>query len=353
MPSKTWSATCEVRGRNRGDASMNLSLLRSGLGVPVLMFHGLCEQIPKYALWSGGRTCLLRLEDFSKLIEWCSKNYHILRLQDLEEYLTSGNRKRPAMILTFDDGLASVIDLAVPVLQEYRASAVVFVTTGWTDLARSPDIFALERIVWEHIPTNLVISVNGKRLELQVTSRAQIPEAFTKLWGFLFEVRFPPLKLVAEDVLVNSKPWERDDTHEDRHFWFPASWEELRAAAQTEVIEIGSHMVSHLPLPWLSDDEKRFQLQRSHDELSRIIGLPVIACSYPHGFADDSTITMAEKIYRWGFTNKPGRVGVSTPRGTAPRYHVPGESQVWIRWELRWGRSAKILRRVKSSFTPK
>jgi hypothetical protein len=89
-------------------------------------------------------------------------------------------------------------------------------------------------------------------------------------------------------------------------------------------------MVSHVPLPWLSDEEKLFQLNHSREELSNAIDVPITACSYPHGLTDENTISMAKKAYDWSFTIKPGRVNQKTPRNLAPRYHVPGESPLQI-----------------------
>jgi peptidoglycan/xylan/chitin deacetylase (PgdA/CDA1 family) len=169
------------------------------------------------------------------------------------------------------------------------------------------------------------------------------------LWDFLFEVRFPPLRLDTENVFIDGEPWERQTALEDRHFWFPATWEELRTAAQKGELEIGSHMVSHVPLSWLSEDEQRFQLQHSRDELSRIIGSPVTACSYPHGFVDERVIKIAQEVYSWSFTNIPGRVSIKTSRGTAPRYHVPGEAPEQVRRVVRWSRNTSLLRRIDFS----
>lgn len=328
---------------------MNISLLHGRKGVPVLMFHGLCESVPEYALFPAGRTCILEVEAFSRLMAWCSKNFDILRLADLDEYLITGEKKLRPIILTFDDGLASVIDLALPILREYQAPAVIFVTTEWTDSAHTPKIFLLERILWERIPKTVLVRVKDKQLELQISSRAQASKAITRLWNFLFENRFPPLKLDVENIIINGKLFEWNEVPEDRHFWFPARWKELQTAAHDRLLEIGSHMVSHVPLPWLSDSEKLFQMQHSRDELSRILGVQVKACAHPHGPVDDRTIAMAEKIYNWSFTNKLGRINVKTSRGAAPRYHVPGEMPGRVKWMLRWGQGISILRTIYSS----
>jgi peptidoglycan/xylan/chitin deacetylase (PgdA/CDA1 family) len=324
---------------------VNLSLFPIFSGVSVLMFHGLCERVPEYALFPEGRKCLIEVEKFSKIINWCSENYKILRLTDLDDHLLDGSQKPPGIILTFDDGLASVIDLAIPILQKYCISAVLFVTTDWIDSGRTPDIFLLEKTIWKCLPANLVILIDGRRLEFQIDSRQEASKAFARLWEFLFEVRFPPLKLNAENIYINGKKWERRES-EDRYFWFPATWKEICGAVQTGLIEIGSHMVSHTPLTWLSDEEKLFQLKHSRDQLSNVIGLPVKACSYPHGPIDKMTMSMSEKVYQWGFTNRSGRVCSVTNRIAAPRYPVHGEAPEHIINMLRWGRTISRIKRV-------
>jgi len=304
---------------------MNLKSSDDPHGIKVLMFHGLCERIPEYAVFPGGRSCLLQFDEFVEIIQWCSENFQALRLENLDDFFSSRNDGLPPIILTFDDALASFFDLALPVLQEYQMPAVVFVTTDWTNSARTPCIFLLEKAVWDRLPVRLSITVNEKRISLNVGSREEVPGVFATLWDFLFRNHFPPLELRPDHVLFDDRPWYRRNTPEDRHFWYPASWEELYAAANSGYIEIGSHMVSHTPLSWLSDEEKRFQLEHSGNVLSSITGLPVRACSYPHGVTDDATIALAEQTYDWGFTIKPGRVCAEMQRGAAPRYHVPGE----------------------------
>ena len=333
---------------------MYFSLLDRFFGVPVLMFHGLCEHIPEYAQFPGGRTCLLSVDDFSNLIDWCVKNFNIIRIRDLEKHLTTRNRKRPSLIVTFDDGLASVIDLAVPILRKYGISAVVFVTTDWVDASRTPDIFALERAIWECVPAKIKISVRESSLELSIPSKSHIPESLTKLWNFLFEIRFPPLSLSAESITFDGKPWTREVMQDERHFWFPASWDELIVAGQSGTIEIGSHMVSHVPLTWLSVEERLFQLQSSRNLLENKTGLQVISCSYPHGQVDDDVTILAEQQYRWGFTIRSGRAGRLTPDCAVPRFHVPSESPKQIIETIKWGqlaiKSQKIVSTLKDYF---
>ena len=105
-------------------------------------------------------------------------------------------------------------------------------------------------------------------------------------------------------------------------------------------------MISHIPLHWLTEKEKLMEIEGSREIISRMIDLPVTACSYPHGFVDERTIQLSKGIYKWGFTNRPGRVRNITNRNAAPRYHVPGEAPEHIIETLRWGRTMSRIRRA-------
>jgi peptidoglycan/xylan/chitin deacetylase (PgdA/CDA1 family) len=314
-------------------------------GVPALMFHGLCRKVPEYSVFSESRTCLIEEADFVKIIEWISANYDVIRLDDLGR-VNTGRWKRKPVLLTFDDALLSVIDIACPVLKQYNMSAVVFVTVDWIDSGKAPDIFQLEKLLWQRVPCDLALKTGTRAYSAVLNDRNDIPAALSGLWNFLFEIRFPPLGLSAAQVSINGRPWDREEKDDDPYFWFPSTWEQLKQAAGDGTLEIGSHMASHTPLQWLSKEEKLFQLQYSHDALSQRTGGKVISCSYPHGLIDEETIGLAEGIYQWGFTNRYGLIDGKTRPGTVPRCHVPGEDPMSIRDVLNWGYKASRIKRM-------
>ena len=325
---------------------MNLPLLRPPSGMPVLMFHGLCRRVPDYALFMGGRTCLLALPDFENIIRWCGDRYDFVRIADLEQIASGEWRGRPPLLLTFDDGLASVIDLAVPVLREHGASAVVFVTTEWTDSQSTPHIFGLERVVFDCLPVHLSIRVKDHIIELPIRSRREGQRSFRKLWKELFRLRIPPHALQPEDVLLDGEEWDGGGGDGDREFWHPATWDELREGALEGVIEIGSHMLSHRPLSWLSPDEQQRELGESAELLESAFGTPIRACAYPHGLFDEQVAALASDTYRWAFTTRRGRLDPRTRSAAVPRYHVPGEAPDLVLRELEHGRGARWAARL-------
>jgi peptidoglycan/xylan/chitin deacetylase (PgdA/CDA1 family) len=324
---------------------MKLTTFDVPLGIPVLMFHGLCRDIPEYAVFADTRTCLIKQNEFSRIIGWIARNFQVIRLEDLDGNVCAGSSKRSPILITFDDALASVIDLACPILASHGISAVVFVTTEWTDSKKTPDIFLLEKFLWENAPVDVEIQIPDARLQLKISSKIDVADSLKKLWEFLFQAEFPPLNITDQNIIINNKPWNSKDVEEDRYFWFPATWDELRSSADAGVIEIGSHMMSHGPLKWLSDEKRTIELEGSKDKLSRMIGRPIISCSYPHGIIDGEIIELSSRIYKWGFNNQIGRLRRATNHNLIPRYHVPGELPSSIIDTLKWGYT---ISRIKS-----
>jgi len=56
-----------------------------------------------------------------------------------------------AVVLSFDDGLASFRDIAMPILEEYGYPAVLSVVTGWADGRRVPAEYRGRLLTWEQL----------------------------------------------------------------------------------------------------------------------------------------------------------------------------------------------------------
>ena len=285
------------------------------------------------------------VDDFSSVVQWCCQNYDVVRVSDIEDLLSGRFPRSRPLLLTFDDGLASAIDYGLPVLRQKRISAVMFVATGITDSGRTPDIFQLERIIYECTPAKLEIEPQGERLDLIVPSKADVSDFFFKLWNWLTERRFPPLQFSLDSVRVNGDVVKRDVMPQDREFWFPASWDELKAAAREGVLEIGSHMVTHQPLPWLTRDKIEKEMMDSQSRLEREFAQSVGVCAYPHGQANEVVCEVAGAHYRWAFADSGGPLKGISQRLRAPRIHVPSEN--WAEVKRAVSKLSRGLRRLR------
>jgi len=312
----------------------------------VLMFHGIVEEIPEYAIYPATRTCLIRQRDFETCVAWCTRTQKVITLRDVPRYL-SGNATEPAILITFDDGLASVLDLGLPVLTKYGASAVMFVTTDWIDRQETPAIFRLERDLWDAPPTELALHVREHTHRVTVRTREGVPAALASVWNFCFSRRIAPMSLRSDYFRFDNRTWDPDPARQERYVWFPARWEELASAARSGAIEIGAHGRSHTPWPWLSEGERQREIAEVRQRLQDLTGGVVQACSYPHGMNDAATRAVARNCYDWAFTTER-RLAVLDEADALPRFHVPGERPVLMDAIVGWPFVGRVLRKGAS-----
>ncbi len=121
--------------------------------------------------------------------------------------------------------------------------------------------------------------------------------------------------------------------------------------ADTPLIEIHSHTMTHVRLTETSPDAMWGELADSRRELEKIVGHPVRAISYPHGSCDKAVFEMSQKAgYDYGFTIEPETVTSQNDKMALPRVSVsPKDSLFVLKLKLRgaYGYSG-VAKRVKS-----
>src|SRR3954453_3930062 len=101
-----------------------VSAFRSMLSwTPVLMLHEVLpdntDSRPPYSITQSGLRAVLR--DFTE------RGY---KSGTLDDVVAGGSNRGKRVVLTFDDGTSEFIEHALPVLQEFKFSAVLFVVAG-------------------------------------------------------------------------------------------------------------------------------------------------------------------------------------------------------------------------------
>lgn len=319
---------------------------RQESSLTVLMFHGVVKEMPPYAVFRDSRTCLMRERDFDACIRWCTRHRKPVTLKDLPLYVR-GQATSPGVLITFDDGLSSVIDLAVPVLRKHGATAVLFVTTGWIDSQETPAVFRLERDLWEAPPKTLTVQMSGYDFIAPVGKRSAVSAALSSLWACCFARRIAPLSLSPESIRFDDRVWCPEPNAQDRDGWFPARWDDIANAARAGVLELGAHGVSHKPWSWLSAKERRREIGEPRERLQGLVGTGVSACAYPHGLYDEMARLEVRNHYAWAFTTQGRKVG-HDPEDLLPRFHVPSERPVLMDLVVRWPLAGRLLRKAAS-----
>src|SRR3954469_6240010 len=116
----------------------------------VLLYHRVAAEA-----WDPWNICV-DPERFDQQLAALSRVADVVPLSELASRLSAGRRGRPVVALTFDDGYADNLHVALPLLERYGAPATVFIATAWTDRGEpfwwdrlSAILLSIERLPFE------------------------------------------------------------------------------------------------------------------------------------------------------------------------------------------------------------
>lgn len=314
----------------------------------VLMFHGLRREVPIYSKYRGYSSYILLENDFENCISWCYNNAKIVTLENINDYL-NGEAKEPGILITFDDGLHSLVEIGCPILKRYDASAVVFTTTGWIDAGIEPAIFDLERQIWFLQPTQFSFQRDDICFNSRVVDVKSIPKVIDNFWKFCFKNRISPVSIRQFEFQFDGKIIENQFDKSNVHDWAPASWEDLRNSVRNGTLEIGTHGVTHTPWTWMSSEEMKLEANQSILRVEQEIGIRPVSFSFPHGAIDRLALNVANEYFHYCFTSESQKVGVDTNLSNGiPRFNVYSGN---IKSELSFPKLTRIRRSIVNRFS--
>jgi peptidoglycan/xylan/chitin deacetylase (PgdA/CDA1 family) len=166
------------------------------------------------------------------------------------------------------------------------------------------------------------------------------------------EKRGIPATIFVVPGALGVKPnWEDYSGGTDSAMHEPIMTEEQLRKLPSDLVQIGSHTLTHPMLPQLAELEARTELSVSRARLEQIIGKQVTLFSFPYGSFDDNSIQWCrDEGYERVFTTVP-RVGLSgAGEFVAGRVAVePGDWTLEFFLKLhgayRWLASASVLKR--------
>jgi peptidoglycan/xylan/chitin deacetylase (PgdA/CDA1 family) len=214
-------------------------------------------------------------ENFRRQLEWLKAHYPVLRFD--EDWRSA---RRPAVVVTFDDGYADNAREALPIAEEAGVPVTFFISTGTLGSARE--------FWWDEIERCLDVAPRGAgHFELPTAQGKRIfPATTNEERAALYEALHPLVKAMAvetrERTLDALRGWAKTgDAGRDSHR--PLAIAELRTLAASPRVTIGAHSVNHVPLARLSRERQRDEIETSRSRLEEWIGRPVQSFSYPFG----------------------------------------------------------------------
>jgi peptidoglycan/xylan/chitin deacetylase (PgdA/CDA1 family) len=235
----------------------------------------------------GDPSLHLPVESFERQMRWLSRHYEMVSLAELIDRLHRRAPLRGTAAVTFDDGYAGVFANAVPILEELRIPATVFLVARAGD---QPAPF------WWDLP-EIVERADPSRRESWLVNLHGNGVAILRANGVTFGRSVPPSYL-------------------------PADWATVRAAAGR--VTLGAHSLTHRSLPTLTDSDLERELGESRNRLHAVTGVRPDVFAYPYGRWDQRVRDCLRAAgYRAGVTGDNRLNGPAADPWSLARINVP------------------------------
>ncbi len=258
-------------------------------------------------------------------MELLAARFTPLALAEAVPRLLAGTLPPRAVCVTFDDGYADNIDVALPILRAAGVPATFFIATGYLDGGRMFNDTVIEIVRrLPHGPVDLAFAGLDQRwLHGDDDRRALAGALIARL-----KYQEPAARAAAADELAERLGVELPPGP----MMTSAQVQTLAAAG----MEIGAHTDSHPILARIDRAAARAEIRRGRDRLTALTGRRPALFAYPNGRAGrDYTTEHAALVRALGFTaavaTDPGAAASGTDPFRLPRF-TP-----WDRTPLRFG----------------
>jgi peptidoglycan/xylan/chitin deacetylase (PgdA/CDA1 family) len=304
----------------------------------ILLYHRVTESQPDPQLM-----CVSRYH-FAEHLDIIRKLSRPTKLGSLDEVLQRRNR-RPAVVITFDDGYADNLHNAKPLLERYDMPATVFVTSRHVTSREEFWQDALDKIFLQSgdLPRILDLDINGRSYHWDLGRLSHYdevthlqhrgwnvlqkdgPTARHKIYRTLQDVFVPLGDLGRQKLLSKLSRWSGvDQTARPTHMALTEA--EVVRLADGGLIEVGAHTVTHPALSQLPENEQAVEISESKAHLENILSAPVTSFAYPYGSRSHYTDKTVDAVRNAGFkracSNFSGFVRAGTDPWQLPRFLV-------------------------------
>ncbi len=279
-------------------AIMALSPLGQRQRLSILIYHRVVTAR------DGMRPGIPTAAEFAWQMHMLKRHFTVIPLTEAVGLLREGRLPRRAACVTFDDGYADNLTVALPVLRHYGVPATVFVAAGYLDGGRmwndtvveslrhyADDALDLSR--WGLPVYSVAGQISRRRAAHDIIARCKYLDAASR-GEIVHYVAQQACQALPDDLMLTSPQL---------------------LSLHRQGVEIGGHSCSHPILSSLPLESAREDIVRGKHMLEDIIGKSVRLFAYPNGqplkdYSDDHVAVVKEAGFdaavttRWGVADR-------------------------------------------------
>jgi peptidoglycan/xylan/chitin deacetylase (PgdA/CDA1 family) len=235
--------------------------------------------------------------------QYLRQHFRVVPLLEIAQRLTCSVDLDPYTVaITIDDGRRNCYEILFPLLREFGFPATFFVVTSFI---RGEDWVWTDKILWLSEQPSAPAELSPQKLAATFYALNRLrPEQRNR--------RIEELSALARVVTPDKPPAK----------YRPCSWSELREMAESGLVDIGSHTVSHPIMSSITDDESWQELVRSRREIESGVGRQVTCFCFPNGMAEDFRASQARQVANAGYSCSVVAEFGLVARGGSP-YEIP------------------------------
>lgn len=243
---------------------------------------------------------------FEKTVLWFKHNYNLISINELREFVYSGQDLRNSCMLSVDDGWRSTYDIIFPILKKHNIPFTIFV---------SPEITKTGKNFWYYT--------------YQFCDETEIKNILIRRNYFSDEISGYPGDLCLKEIPIDcvydvlaEYMTLHPEINVPRGF---VNTQELLEMHKSGIVEIGAHTMLH-PILGLEDyDRSNSEIRTSIEDLSEILNNQVSSFAYPNGLNDIDFGKREMNIVRtcgidMAFSVNPGIITPETNPLSIPRW---------------------------------
>jgi peptidoglycan/xylan/chitin deacetylase (PgdA/CDA1 family) len=260
---------------------------RSPPGITVLMYHEVLGDDDLAEAWTA-----VRVSELRRQIDYLKSGFDIL---SIDEAMSRGDSRRPAAVLTFDDGGAGNHRHLLPIVEETRVPVTVFVSTGHVESGR---LYWFDRVV---NALQVLAPVSLDMRDVGLSMYAVGPPSGANNWAqiqrLLVDIKAAGVER-NEELAGVVEERAKAAGGAVRAPLQPMTVNQVRELAACSLVTIGAHSHAHSLLTQMSASDTTADVAKSRRMLQEWTGQSVEHFAYPSGEYDPR---VRENVVSCGF----------------------------------------------------